>query len=362
MRGLGAPTADAPSHQWSGKPSMMISYAQNFEDVLLQRALGDIEQGFYVDLGANHPEVDSVTKWFYDRGWSGINVEPVPYLHQRLQDERPRDTNLAVAGGREEGRAVLHIFHESPGLSTLNATVAEHARRQADPVEVEVWPLVKIMALAGERPVHFLKIDVEGAEREVLEGMDFTRFRPWVLVIESAPPDGMGPTGAPWEDLVLPFGYRMAWFDGLNRFYVAEEHLDRLPRLAMPPHVFDAFELAATRQARLGREAAETALGEARQQEASLRSSQQQAAAELARLHSEIAFQRSVIALSEQHLAAARQEVEAARQEAVAARQDAATASQDARQARETASSFLHSTSWRVTAPLRAATRLLRRP
>ena len=75
----------------------VISYAQNFEDVMLWRALRDIPQGFYVDVGANDPVIDSVTRWFYQQGWHGINIEPVPHWHQRLQADRPLDINLQMA-------------------------------------------------------------------------------------------------------------------------------------------------------------------------------------------------------------------------------------------------------------------------
>jgi hypothetical protein len=43
---------------------MFVSYAQNFEDVMLWRAFRDVEQGFYVDLGAQDPLVDSVSLAF----------------------------------------------------------------------------------------------------------------------------------------------------------------------------------------------------------------------------------------------------------------------------------------------------------
>jgi hypothetical protein len=56
-----------------------VSYAQNYEDILLGRALRKSE-GFYIDVGANHPVFHSVTKLFHDRGWRGINVEPSPVL------------------------------------------------------------------------------------------------------------------------------------------------------------------------------------------------------------------------------------------------------------------------------------------
>ena len=76
-----------------------VSYAQNFEDVLLWRALGGVTDGFYIDVGAAHPDIDSVTRAFYDRGWSGINIEPTPEYSLRLAAARPRDVNLRLVLG-----------------------------------------------------------------------------------------------------------------------------------------------------------------------------------------------------------------------------------------------------------------------
>ena len=53
-----------------------ISYSQNYEDIYLWRLLQDVHHGFYIDVGAFDHQKDSVTKLFYDRGWSGINIEP----------------------------------------------------------------------------------------------------------------------------------------------------------------------------------------------------------------------------------------------------------------------------------------------
>ena len=105
-----------------------ISYAQNYEDVILWRALKDVEQGFYVDVGAADPEELSVTRAFYDRGWSGINVEPLDEYFNRLVKDRPRDTNLKVAVGKEVGLRKFHTI-EGTGLSTLDPQIA--ARQQA---------------------------------------------------------------------------------------------------------------------------------------------------------------------------------------------------------------------------------------
>ena len=67
------------------------SYAQNFEDLMLYRALGHVGHGCYVDVGAQHPEVDSVSKAFFDRGWHGVHVEPVPHYANLLREARPGD-------------------------------------------------------------------------------------------------------------------------------------------------------------------------------------------------------------------------------------------------------------------------------
>ena len=61
-------------------PAVELSYAQFLEDIQLYRALKEIKNGFYIDVGANHPLDHSVTKLFYEKGWSGINIEPSPEL------------------------------------------------------------------------------------------------------------------------------------------------------------------------------------------------------------------------------------------------------------------------------------------
>jgi hypothetical protein len=73
-----------------------LCYSQNFEDVILQRVFAEVENGIYVDVGACHPSVDSVTKLFYDRGWTGVNIEPSKRFHALLNLQRTRDKNLNV--------------------------------------------------------------------------------------------------------------------------------------------------------------------------------------------------------------------------------------------------------------------------
>ena len=97
-----------------------ISYAQNHEDVMLYRALREVKEGFYIDVGAQDPVIDSVTKAFYERGWRGINIEPNEEYFRKLQDDRPHDINLLTAVGREPG-AISFYEVAHTGLSTTSA-------------------------------------------------------------------------------------------------------------------------------------------------------------------------------------------------------------------------------------------------
>jgi hypothetical protein len=90
--------------------------------------------------------------------------------------------------------------------------------------------------------IDFLVVDVEGAERQVLESVDLTRFRPTVIVCEATLPgssyDYANPsaifTHQEWEHLLLKAGYVHVYFDSLNRFYLRSESGHLLSRFSFP--------------------------------------------------------------------------------------------------------------------------------
>jgi hypothetical protein len=98
--------------------------------------------------------------------------------------------------------------------------------------------------------IHFLKIDVEGAEKSVLQGCDFNRFRPWLLVVEATLPTTQTPCYEEWEDLVLGAGYEFALFHEVNRYYVARERLG-LKRLIQQPESTTSVQRRKTPSPRL---------------------------------------------------------------------------------------------------------------
>ncbi|MPQ57269.1 FkbM family methyltransferase [Duganella sp. FT27W] len=222
----------------------LISYAQNAEDVLLWRALGAVQDGFYIDVGANDPQEGSITKLFYDAGWRGINIEPMPAYREVLQRARPRDINLALACGATDGSITLFDTPAINGWASTDAATAQAHRADGIAVvetEVPMRTLAGICAEHAPATIHFLKIDVEGFEAEVLRGMDLRRWRPWIVVVEATLPNSTVTNHEHWEHLVLSCCYQFAFFDGLNRYYVADEQAHLLPLLAVPPNVLDGY-------------------------------------------------------------------------------------------------------------------------
>ena len=220
----------------------MISYAQNQEDVVLDRALR-APTGFYVDVGAASPTTASVTRHFYDLGWSGVNIEPLPGYVAELRRERPRDWTVEAVAGASPGQLDFYVVEGDQDLSTFDPRRVEEIKAEGvrtDRRRVEVVTLDDVLDQAEPGVIDFLKIDAEGTEREVLLGIDLHRWRPRVLVIEATFPNSQIPSHGDWEDLVLKQGYRFASFDGINRFYVAEEESSLIDRLA-PANVLDEF-------------------------------------------------------------------------------------------------------------------------
>lgn len=226
----------------------IVSYAQNFEDVMLWRALKHVEQGFYIDVGAQHPVIESVSLAFYEKGWRGIHVEPCPAYAALLREQRPDELVIEAAVSDCPGPI---SFFEIPGtgLSTPDPEIAERHRQagyEVKEISVPCLPLSEVFQQAQDREIHWLKIDVEGWEKKVLQSWGRSEVRPWIVVIESTLPNTQEESFQAWEDLLLKRGYRFAYCDGLNRFYVHESHEELLSAFRSPPNVFDHFLVSQT--------------------------------------------------------------------------------------------------------------------
>ena len=223
--------------------SLPLSYAQNLEDYHLSLAFAGQPTGIYIDIGGGHPVAGSVSFWFYERGWQGFVVEPQEPLAALHRQVRPRDTVVSGLIGAHSGSARLFVVDRLHALTTTIESYANNAKSYGAGVAsitVPAMTLAELCASHGIEAIDFLKIDVEGAEADVIAGGDWRRYRPKVVVVEAIKPLSGEPAWEAWEGMLLAEGYRLALFDTLNRFYVADEHPDILARLPSQRAPWDA--------------------------------------------------------------------------------------------------------------------------
>ena len=224
---------------------MQLSYAQNLEDYHLDLLFEGQASGAYVDVGGGHPVADNVSFWFYLKGWRGLVVEPQQALADTYAHVRPRDHTVSCLAGRAEGEIEFHVVDKLHGFSTTvreNAAGAGQFGVDYTTVKKPVRTLAALCAEAGLTRIDFLKIDVEGAEADVIAGMDFKRWRPRVVLVEAIAPGSMTESWEAWEPALLAAGYSFAFFDRLNRFYVASEEPDLAKRFPQAPAPWDKVQ------------------------------------------------------------------------------------------------------------------------
>ena len=313
-----------------GEP--IVSYSQNAEDVRLCRVFGAIEDGFYVDVGAADPSLGSVTRLFYDRGWCGVNVEPSPAF-EALSAARQRDINLRVAVGESDGLAQFFLTYPDLGMSTVDPAAHAHVSEKIERVEEITVTQRRLESILREqaagRTIHFLKVDVEGMERDVLASSDWDVFRPIVVVVEAVAAWSTSPTFEAWEPLLLGAGYEFAAFDGINRFYVDRDHSELIPALGYPMSALDQFVSASAvetedrvRHLEDDRASIATELDHARAEREGARHELEEARHELQGLRHEFEGATHELEGARHELEGARHELEGARHELEGARHE----------------------------------------
>ena len=190
-----------------------ISYSQFLEDLILFSVFYDVENGFYIDIGANDPNIISVTKNFYIRGWYGINVEPLPDKYQDLTKYRKRDINLQIGVGKMKENGTLYVDGAS-------STLKKKKNNKSITINVDTMFNICRKYVPKNEIIQFCKIDVEGGEKDVLLGYDFESYRPKVFCIESTLPGTYIPCHNLWEDILLKNDYSFAYQYRINRYYI----------------------------------------------------------------------------------------------------------------------------------------------
>jgi FkbM family methyltransferase len=205
------------------------SYGQTGEDRVIEALLGNdtsLKPGFYVDVGANHPIRFSNTYALYRKGWRGIAIEPNAQLVERHRRTRRRDC-VVCAIVSDETRDVIFTEFVEPLVSSVDESHVRTWEAQHPVVSrrsVKPRTLTDILTAEGAPPqFDLLSVDCEGHDLSVLRSLDFSRFRPRLIVAEAHGLKIADATRHPMATFLAGHGYQMVGYVAENAYFVLEK-------------------------------------------------------------------------------------------------------------------------------------------
>jgi FkbM family methyltransferase len=167
-----------------------FSYSQEGEDMILSRFFGSKTHGFYVDIGAHHPQRFSNTYYFYLQGWRGINIDPLPGSMEAFNKTRPNDINLEVPIS-DSNQVLTYYQFNDPALNGFSDEISKErdgldGYKIISTKELRTYRLDEILDkyLPINQEIDFLSVDVEGLDLQVLKSNNWQKYRPKMVLAE----------------------------------------------------------------------------------------------------------------------------------------------------------------------------------
>lgn len=159
-------------------------FPYDVENKLKEEFFSGSRGGFFVDVGANDPEIGSQTWHLEKLGWRGVLVEPQPALAEKLKERRSAAVFACACSSPQNAGKILP-FQLAGGLSSLNLNFFVAGMHKEEIIEVSTRTLDDVLSEANAPvPIDLLSIDVESHEIEVLNGLTLERWRPRLIFIE----------------------------------------------------------------------------------------------------------------------------------------------------------------------------------
>jgi len=214
------------------------SYAQWGDDVLVWDYFKGKTDGVFLEAGANDPKSLSQTYLLEKRGWTGVLVEPVPECCEKLRAERPGSQVFQNALGSPDQRGLLRLSIPG-GHSEMTSALKEgqEAGTNDKIFEAELITLNEVLASSFITKLDYLSLDLEGMELEALQGLDFNKFRPDLVIVE----DRLNNLSR--HQFLNGVGYKLVRRNGSNHWYVPVDHVFEVP-LGMKLHLFRKLYLS----------------------------------------------------------------------------------------------------------------------
>ncbi len=172
-----------------------MSYSMEGEDLIIQDYLKNINNGFYVDAGCYHPLHLSNTYLLHKRNWSGINIDVSQFSIDLFNFLRPNDLNINSAVSNTDSEVTIYFQKKISQLTTIYKEISkERMQGKIQEKNIKSQKLNTILNKSKfiNRKIDFLNIDLEGADYEALQSLDFDTYRPKVICIEINDKDIIG--------------------------------------------------------------------------------------------------------------------------------------------------------------------------
>lgn len=223
--------------QWNNDDSYTSSQAG--EDVIIRYLLGGMgipyNECSYIDLGANHAIQLSNTYWLYRQGARGVLVEANPSLIPELRLCRAQDIILQRCVATKNGEWVEFYPFEEDGLSTTCKEQVDHCLEVNSTLhlqntfKVQTITVEEIIKNVLKQTPILLNIDIEGNELQILQTINFSEYRPAIIIVETIPYNKILATNCKSLDIVdfmHSQEYEEYAFTGINSIFI---DLKRLP-------------------------------------------------------------------------------------------------------------------------------------
>ncbi len=175
-------------------PGSTTTYSGEGEDLILAKLFNYKKNGFYIDVGCYHPKINSNTYYFYQRGWSGVNIDASPDNIKKFNSLRKRDININIGISGKKDELTYYMFEES-AINTFSEEMYQQRKNVpwvtfVGTTKVPTLPLRDVLsAVTLPAEIDFLDIDVEGLDLEVLKTNDWERVHPNVVMVEDQQKD-----------------------------------------------------------------------------------------------------------------------------------------------------------------------------
>jgi FkbM family methyltransferase len=218
------------------KLGIKLVFSSDGEDSILEKWLGEIKNGFYIDIGSHKPLSSSNTYSFYLKGWKGICVDPGIGLVKKYNLIRPRDIfiNSAITIDSKKKKMQFYYYCNNPDIATTLKNRVDiqdnlYNRKPSEIYDVEIISVRELIKKIPGKKVNFLNIDIEGEENKIIKSIIKNKVYPWCIAVEELGKTYQNLSSSEIKKFLSKNGYFLASRTFFTSIYIRKKKFRKLP-------------------------------------------------------------------------------------------------------------------------------------